>query len=293
MNSYGSFSEPLKDIPVARNVAYLNPETGTKLLCSCNPEDVPLGRNPENSDAETGTQLVCTYNSEAVPVRNLHYSKPESERPSPLSRRRIAIPVAVGLALWMVVLLFELSPIFILMSVSDSETTRFAPNSTIDSDDDDFSDALRSPSYLGVYRTRTCSLEECLSSPCRDAASAHFVCLSLTHNQQVRGGCGSTPWRPEVCRDQCNAIVCEHLLGFYEQEKRLAAAPLHSDCDVECPKHWCRQQRLCGDDSDPYQCTEGESKYGCSADKFKWTLRSTDDVCSSCCKATSCDDPIE
>jgi len=292
MDDYGSCSEPLSmdssnEVPLVRNLEYVDPETGAKLLCACNSNDVALRSDPEDSNPGTTTQLVCVYDSEAVPVRNLEYTDLESEGFSKIVPRRIRIPSVVRIALWMAFLLLELSPILILSTSSYADTILSDPNSTISTDDDDFADALR-----GVYIERACSFEECLSSPCRDASSTPFVCLALKHNQKVRGGCGETPWRPEVCLEQCNAIGCGHELQRVDEER--SAKPLGDvDCDVACPEHWCRHHRLCGNENHAYQCTDGGAKYGCSADKFRWTLRSNDSECSSCCKTTTCRDRIE
>lgn len=38
----------------------------------------------------------------------------------------------------------------------------------------------------------------------------------------------------------------------------------------------------------PYQCTSGDWMYGCSADKYEFTIRSGADECSSCCNTNMC-----
>jgi hypothetical protein len=100
-----------------------------------------------------------------------------------------------------------------------------------------------------------------------------------------------------VCSDQCDAINCDKLLVHYhaqqqqqhsspQQESTATATP--KDCDVECPTHWCHRHRLCGDMTVPYQCTSGDWMYGCSADKYEFTIRSGADECSSCCNTNLC-----
>jgi len=239
---------------------------------------------------ETG-EFPSAHDSEEVPLRsNREDSNPGSifEGSSKETRPRVRIPLLVGIVLWIMVMLFELSPI--LFFVSESDTMSLESNSTDTGlmDDDDFEHFLPNSSvYLGVYNTRPCSFEECISSPCRDAKSTPFDCLALKHNKSIRGGCGRSPWRSDTCFDQCNAIGCDVLLQYESEKKKTTSRD--TDCDVECPKFWCSQDRLCGDGSIPYQCIAGRSKFGCSVDKYEWTLRSTESECSSCCKTTSCD----
>lgn len=223
------------------------------------------------------------------------------EVPSKTTPRRIRTPLVVGIALWVMVMLFELSPILMLISTSGIETNSTDSDATgdVDTNDDDLAHFLsRSSVYMGVYNTRPCSFEECISSPCRNAASTPFVCLGLAHDQRIPGGCGRTPYHPETCSDQCNAIGCGPLLEHHRQQQQknkrtTTRRETNIDCDVACPRLWCSKDRLCGDDRLPYQCTSGRARYGCSANKFEWTLRSTDAECSSCCKTTSCHDGID
>lgn len=209
--------------------------------------------------------------------------------------RGIRSSLLVVMGLWLVVMAVELSPFVFMVSTRQYQT--FDSTDVVDDDDnnnsyDNDDDALHalwaSTASLGIYNVRHCSVEQCLLSPCQNAKSAPFACLALKQNEYIRGGCGSTPWTRGICSEQCNASECDRLLKH--AEKLSSRNSLETkDCDVECPKHWCRRNRLCGDEDASYQCTAGLSMYGCSSDKFEWTLRSTETDCSSCCKTTSCD----
>ena len=205
--------------------------------------------------------------------------------------RRISMSLLAGMALWFVVMAAELSPFLFLVTTDEYQSAGASTNNDDEYDDDD-DDTLHAMWGSTAYNIRMCSVEECLSSPCQDSQSAPFVCLALKHNENIRGGCGRTPWAFEICSDQCNASGCPHLL---ERSDAVSESTHHirakEDCDTECPRDWCRRHRLCGDgENAPYQCTAGLSKFGCSSDKFEWTIRSTEEECSSCCKTTSCYD---
>mmetsp|Transcript_5462 Transcript_5462/g.11266 ORF Transcript_5462/g.11266 Transcript_5462/m.11266 type:complete len:255 (-) Transcript_5462:459-1223(-) len=205
--------------------------------------------------------------------------------------RRISMSLLAGMALWFVVMAAELSPFLFLVTTDEYQSAGASTNNDDEYDDDD-DDTLHAMWGSTAYNIRMCSVEECLSSPCQDSQSAPFVCLALKHNESIRGGCGRTPWAFEICSDQCNASGCPHLL---ERSDAVSESTHHirakEDCDTECPRDWCRRHLLCGDgENAPYQCTAGLSKFGCSSDKFEWTIRSTEEECSSCCKTTSCYD---
>lgn len=207
---------------------------------------------------------------------------------------KIRIPLLVGMGLWLVAMAIELSPFIFMVTTNayqnDPTNLRGDANSDDSSDDnDDAYHALwKAVAYSGVYDIRPCSFEECASSPCTDALNAPFACLALRHSLGDRGGCGGTPWRRHICADQCDATGC----ALWKEKvatnsaKRDVASVEH--CDVDCPAQWCRQNRQCGDKNAAYQCTSGLSIYGCSSDRFRWTVRSTETDCSSCCKTTSC-----
>ena len=232
-------------------------------------------------------------------LRNQVISKSSSSERDASSKRswKIKTPFFVGMALWLVVMAAELSPFLFLVSTDEYQGVADTNN---DDEYDDDDDSLLAMWGSTAYNVRMCSLQECLASPCQNSQSAPFVCLALKHDENIRGGCGATPWAFSICSDQCDTAGCSLLL-----ERAEAAGPVvddstadhrnhlrgNQDCDVECPRNWCRKNRLCGDaENAPYQCTSGLSAYGCSADKFEWTLRSTEEECSSCCKTTSCED---
>ena len=222
-------------------------------------------------------------------------SESSSEEASKKSKG-FRVSLLMGVGLWLVLMAAELSPFLFLVGESQQSV------SASDDDDDSLSALWGSSIISSVYNVRRCSVEECLASPCQDSSSTPFVCLALKHNKKVRGGCGQSPWAFDICSDQCDTTGCSILLERYESSVAAAAkggnrprlrvdANNQDDCDVECPRQWCRKNRLCGDDENaPYQCTSGLSVYGCSSDKFEWTLRSSEAECSSCCKTTSCKD---
>ena len=161
---------------------------------------------------------------------------------------------------------------------------------------------------VAVTSVRSCTVEECLSSPCDDqdimisssrerTIPRPYNCLSLRRNDSVRGGCGETPWTKDVCAVQCDATDCGELLNEIDGEPVDDDKPvlIHPDpplhCDVDCPKEWCETGRLCGGGDAAYQCTSGASVFGCSSDRYQWTVRSTEADCSSCSKATTCFSP--
>jgi hypothetical protein len=258
---------------------------------SCQNEiETGLHNNDSNNmSAANGTEDLALLRNHHEMTNSESFKTSERTTTSTRNPRRIQTSLLVGLAIWLVVMTAELSPFLFMIATGGYEDIGSTSLATDAGDDDD--DALHalwgSTAYHGVYNIRECSLNECLSSPCHDAPSTPFVCLALKHNEQVRGGCGARPWTPEICSNQCDAVGCARLLERQHIPKERAAK---KDCDVECPKQWCKRNRLCGDESSPYQCTTGLSMYGCSSDRFEWTLRSTETECSSCCKTTSCDD---
>jgi hypothetical protein len=164
------------------------------------------------------------------------------------------------------------------------------------------------------YVIHSCTIEECTSSPCgggEDAAPAAaettatpFDCLALRYNANVRGGCGGTPWTNDICAVQCDATNCIELLKEASSTSSSSSSStstastatdtitITEDCDVDCPLEWCEKKMLCGGGASvnnaSYQCTGGSSIYGCSPDKYQWTVRSSISDCSSCCKTTTC-----
>jgi hypothetical protein len=135
---------------------------------------------------------------------------------------------------------------------------------------------------LGSSLTGTakpCTFDECAGSNC-NYDKAPFTCLF--HNGGVHGGCSATPWAKFTCTTQCDLTDCASL----EIPKGT------KDCKQECSKKWCdtQQGRLCDDEKAPYQCTDGASTYGCSADPYHWTIRVSATACSSCCEATLCEE---
>merc|ERR1712238_163426 len=69
-----------------------------------------------------------------------------------------------------------------------------------------------------------------------------------------------------------------------------AAAAAVRDCkDVQCGEDtWCESPQLCGEDK-PYQCMNGSARFGCSHQRLRWTLKSSDTTCSECCDVTTCE----
>ena len=133
----------------------------------------------------------------------------------------------------------------------------------------------RPPSNSSVTTT-PCTFDECTRSMC-NAETAPYVCLF--HNGGVHGGCSPVPWTPETCTTQCDVAGCDDL----------EIPDSVQDCNQDCPQEWCEVgPRLCGSEA-PYQCTDGASAFGCSADAYQWTFRVTEAACSSCCKASSCE----
>lgn len=217
---------------------------------------------------------------------------------------RLKIPMIVALSLWLVVITVELSPFLLIVGDKEQSSLRGSfqdddddgdDNVQKDDDDDSFEVLLGSASFAEiVFGIRPCSMEECASSPCDNTEHTRFPCLSLRHNAKIRGGCGATPWTDEICADQCDASGCARLL-----QKPITAATWNASnsnnsnnkvdhCNVKCPKQWCERRRLCGTETTSYQCMVGVSIYGCSADKYEWTVRSNESDCSACCNTTSC-----
>mmetsp|Transcript_22768 Transcript_22768/g.63292 ORF Transcript_22768/g.63292 Transcript_22768/m.63292 type:complete len:270 (-) Transcript_22768:971-1780(-) len=262
-------------------------------------------QNPENE-----SRSVPTGADDATPlnVRDEMLFSPRVEASSPTTKRGMKIPMVVALVFWVAIMTLELSPFLLILRSNEAagSATSF-PNDNGgdggDDDDDDDDNAFgalwgSSASFAEiVFGIRPCSIEECISSPCQDSKSTRFACLTLQHNTNVRGGCGATPWTHEVCADQCDASVCAYRLSKLEDSSLTESSNGSSNsnsnipvdhCDVECPKQWCERKRLCGSEIAPYQCTVGDSIYGCSADKFEWTVRSNEVDCSSCCNTSSC-----
>ncbi|OEU10735.1 hypothetical protein FRACYDRAFT_246544 [Fragilariopsis cylindrus CCMP1102] len=154
------------------------------------------------------------------------------------------------------------------------------------------------------------------SSTSTSISTTPFDCLSLRYNTNVRGGCGGTPWTNDVCAVQCDATNCIELLKEAASSMTSSSSSSSSgtststtsttttdtaiiiteDCDVDCPIEWCEKKMLCSGgggattsaNNASYQCTGGSSIYGCSLDKYQWTVRSSISDCSSCCKTTTC-----
>lgn len=122
--------------------------------------------------------------------------------------------------------------------------------------------------------TTACTFDECYATRCNSKV-APFTCVF--HNGGPHGGCSLVPWTDESCTKSCDLTNCDDL-------------EIPSDtksCDEPCDADWCAAGRLCGPDV-PYQCTGGASTYGCSSDKFQWTLLTTSTACSSCCDISNC-----
>jgi len=119
-----------------------------------------------------------------------------------------------------------------------------------------------------------CTFDECAETRC-NAEAAPYNCL--WHNGGVHGGCSAIPWADETCDRQCDISGCDSLVIPDSQD----------DCDHKCPQKWCDMGRICGDDA-PFQCQEGSSAFGCSADSYQWTFRVSDAACSACCKSSTC-----
>eukprot|EP00542_Grammatophora_oceanica_P020213 CAMPEP_0194033486 /NCGR_PEP_ID=MMETSP0009_2-20130614/6164_1 /TAXON_ID=210454 /ORGANISM="Grammatophora oceanica, Strain CCMP 410" /LENGTH=211 /DNA_ID=CAMNT_0038674189 /DNA_START=171 /DNA_END=806 /DNA_ORIENTATION=+ len=120
-----------------------------------------------------------------------------------------------------------------------------------------------------------CTFDECAHEGC-DHTLAPYTCL--WHNGGPHGGCSAFPWTPESCTKQCDTSGCDDMDIPDSQE----------DCSGECSKAWCAIGRLCGSDAS-YQCTDGASAFGCSADAYQWTFKVSEAACSSCCDSNSCD----
>jgi hypothetical protein len=121
---------------------------------------------------------------------------------------------------------------------------------------------------------RACTFDECVASTCNQKL-APFTCLF--HNGGPHGGCSATPWTLETCDEGCDLSGCADL-DIPDD------AP---DCDEPCTEDFCNLGRLCGPEV-PYQCTSGASTFGCSADKYMWTLRVAKTSCGSCCNIKYC-----
>ena len=236
-------------------------------------------------------EMPSTNDIEDVELLSNHQSTtPESSEGGSASKRRARFGLLAAMSLWFVVMAAELSPFWLILS-RDEYRSDDALDASAQDDDDDYSrhDLWGASTSLGIYNIRPCSMKECLLSPCEDAATAPFSCMALSHNHDIRGGCGPTPWTREICADQCDTTGCLRLLEHMKETSPVGGID-DEDCDVPCPKSWCNRNRLCGESSAPYQCISGQSVYGCSADRLQWTLRSTRTECSSCCKTTTCGD---
>ena len=121
---------------------------------------------------------------------------------------------------------------------------------------------------------RACTFDECIGSSCNNEL-APFTCLF--HNGGPHGGCSAIPWIPETCDDECFLGGCADL-DIPEGV---------DDCDHPCDKDFCDLGRLCGSEV-PYQCTSGASTFGCSDDKYMWTIRVLETSCGSCCNIKYC-----
>jgi len=130
---------------------------------------------------------------------------------------------------------------------------------------------------VGIHgpAARDCTFDECYASNC-DKETAPFTCEF--HNGGPHGGCSSTPWTELTCDDQCDLTVCSSLP---------IPDTVESCKGAQCSTEWCTQGQLCGTDI-PYQCTDGSARFGCSTNDLKWTLKSADVVCSSCCDVATC-----
>lgn len=263
--------------------------------------------NIRNETKQPAPYLANEGNLEELPLLKHRTTSKSSSSKNESSTRRswnIKAPFFVGMTLWLVIMAAELSPFLFLVSTDEYQAVDDTKN---DEEYDDDDDSLRAMWGSTAYNVRMCSVQECLASPCQDSQSAPFICLELKHDKKIRGGCGATPWAFEFCSDQCDTSGCSLLLERAEASSAITddedSAYSSSegddryhlrgneDCNVECPRNWCRKNRLCGDtENAPFQCTAGLSVYGCSADRFQWTLRSTEEECYSCCKITSCGD---
>jgi hypothetical protein len=128
---------------------------------------------------------------------------------------------------------------------------------------------------IAIAPLSPCTFDECNASNC-DHTLAPYTCLR--HNGGPHGGCSAVPWADWTCTDQCDLTGCEGLSIPEDSES----------CDVDCDQEWCDSGRLCGPEV-PYQCTAGSSRFGCSADEYQWTFRSSAPSCSSCCNSITCE----
>lgn len=128
---------------------------------------------------------------------------------------------------------------------------------------------LRSVPLLGeALPAPDCSVKECFTSGCPETSP--FLCRS-------NSGCSGQTWQKGSCLKQCTLENCP------DDVPSDAAT-----CDgVQCTDEWCKQGQTCGPDV-PYQCLDGGSRFGCSADEFAWGVRSGDNVCSHCCDFRTC-----
>ena len=129
--------------------------------------------------------------------------------------------------------------------------------------------------FGGASKVRDCTFDECYASSC-NGNSAPFTCEF--HNGGPHGGCSPTPWIEGTCDDQCSLKNC----GSLDIPDSIQTCK-----GVKCDENWCKIGQLCGSDN-KFQCTQGSSRFGCNSDDLKWTLRTADVVCSSCCDVTTC-----
>ena len=123
----------------------------------------------------------------------------------------------------------------------------------------------------------SCTLDECYASNCNQKV-APFTCLF--HNGGPHGGCSPTPWTDFTCTTQCDLSHCADLAIPDDTES----------CDQPCDETVCAGERVCDALPAPYQCTSGAAKFGCSAGKLEWTLRTSDTTCNACCDTRTCEE---
>jgi len=122
-----------------------------------------------------------------------------------------------------------------------------------------------------------CTFQECYGSSCNHLV-APYTCLF--NNGGPHGGCSPTPWIKGTCTTQCDLTDCASL----------SIPDDTASCDSPCDDKTVCQifgARLCPTLT-PFQCTAGSAKFGCSSEKFEWSLRTSDATCSACCHTQSC-----
>jgi hypothetical protein len=213
----------------------------------------------ENKNVAQPTGMLSSYQNIVVSVASDDDFDMIETRPSWPLRSKLSLVVLGAIALACVAVLGR-------STSAASQQANLLPDSV----------SAGSTAFLGSAKSTApaCTFHECYASNC-NAKVAPYTCLF--HNGGPHGGCSPVPWTPETCTQQCDLSNCDSLEISNEVP----------DCDVECDKDWCDMGRLCGPEV-PYQCSIGSSAFGCSADKYTWTLKTASTSCSSCCNINTC-----